>query len=272
MIAALRRISMAAAGSSVLNSSLPSRNVKNLIHQLSLYRAPPFGGGGYEEYEVDERGKIFSQVCLAESSAPLAVPPARKSRNNRSAVLVCLFEGELGDLRVILTQRSSNLSSHAGEVALPGGKADESDADDVSTAMREAKEEIGLDPALVVVVTVLEPFLSKKLLRVIPVIAILSDRQAFKPVPNPMEVEAIFDAPLEMFLKDENRRFGEREWMGAKYLIHFFDYIVEDRKYLIWGMTASILINAASIVYQRPPSFPEQYRKFHRCLKKDSSR
>ena len=49
----------------------------------------------------------------------------------------------------------------AGEVALPGGKADEGDLDDAETATREAKEEIGLDPSLVTVVTVLEPFLSK---------------------------------------------------------------------------------------------------------------
>ncbi|KAL0923996.1 hypothetical protein M5K25_004792 [Dendrobium thyrsiflorum] len=274
MIAAsLRSLVMAASSNSISYNPIgPTRNLKNLIQQLRLYKAPRLGGGvSDEDDEVDERGKVFSQIGLAES-AMRPMPPAVMAQDKRAAVLVCLFEGDLGDLRVFLTKRSSNLSSHSGEVALPGGKADEGDADDVATALREAKEEIGLNPSLVNVVTVLEPFLSKKLLRVVPVIGILSDRQSFKPVANVSEVEEIFDAPLEMFLKDENRRAEEREWMGANYLIHFFEYKTDDRKYLIWGMTASILINTASVVYQQPPSFAEQYRKFHHCLNKDISK
>ncbi|PRQ50998.1 putative NAD(+) diphosphatase [Rosa chinensis] len=93
------------------------------------------------------------------------------------------------------------------------------------------------------------------LLRVVPVIGILNDKEAFKPAPNPAEVESVFDAPLEMFIKDENRRVEEREWMGNKYLIHFFDYETNNKKYMIWGLTAGILIRAASIVYERPPPF-----------------
>jgi coenzyme A diphosphatase NUDT7 len=88
-----------------------------------------------------------------------------------------------------------------GEVSLPGGKVEEGDADATATALREAKEEIGLDPALVSIVTVLEPFLSKNGLHVTPVIGILSDKALFKPVLNESEVADIFDAPLEMFLK-----------------------------------------------------------------------
>lgn len=103
----------------------------------------------------------------------------------RAAVLICVFEGGDGSLRVILTKRSSSLSTHsgfflthcnqccsvflfqfdfhltvisAGEVALPGGKREEGDADDVQTALREAKEEIGLDPSLVSVITPLQPW------------------------------------------------------------------------------------------------------------------
>lgn len=129
------------------------------------------------------------------------------------------------------------------------------------------------------------------LLRVIPVIGILSNSKDFIPSPNAAEVEAVFDAPLEMFLKvlsqvqilsfaashvqllyslliqnflsqDENRRVEEREWMNDKYLIHFFDYEVNDKKYVIWGLTAGILIRAASVVYQKPPAFLEQNPKF----------
>ncbi|KAD3337809.1 hypothetical protein E3N88_33330 [Mikania micrantha] len=180
----------------------------------------------------------------------------------KAAVLICLFEQSDGGLRVILTKRSSRLSTHSGEVSLPGGKAEEDDVDDADTATREAKEEIGLDPSLVDVVAYLEPFLSKHLLRVIPVIGILSDANAFTPTPNVAEVDDVFDAPLEMFLKDENRRCEQREWMGEKYLVHYFDYETGGKKYLIWGLTAGILIRAASIVYQRQPDFVEQNPKF----------
>ncbi|XP_026656638.1 nudix hydrolase 15, mitochondrial-like [Phoenix dactylifera] len=99
---------------------------------------------------------------LAESAVPPALQRPEQFRPKRASVLMCLFEGDCGDLRIILTKRSSNLSTHSGEVSLPGGKAEEGDADDRETAMREAKEEIGLDPSLVTVVTVLEPFLSKR--------------------------------------------------------------------------------------------------------------
>ncbi|KAI4365158.1 hypothetical protein MLD38_021172 [Melastoma candidum] len=237
----------------------PPNRLSALADQLRQYRPPP-GSLGEDDEEESSGGKVVSQVGFAESAAGAAV--VERFKPKRAAVLVCLFEGEGGDFRVILTKRSSRLSTHSGEVSLPGGKAEERDKDDGETATREAEEEIGLDPSLVNVVTVLEPFLSKHLLRVIPVIGILADKKAFEPRPNPAEVDDVFDAPLEMFLKDENRRAEDREWLGDKYLIHYFDYVVGNKKYLIWGLTAGILIRAASVVYQRPPAFLEQNPKF----------
>ncbi|XP_002522533.2 nudix hydrolase 15, mitochondrial [Ricinus communis] len=230
-----------------------SNRLMALAHQLRFYKPPSASPDEIEEQTIE--------VGFQESVTPIPKDPQR-FRPKRAAVLVCIFAGDDGDFRVILTKRSSRLSTHSGEVSLPGGKAEEGDKDDGETATREAKEEIGLDPTLVHVVTVLEPFLSKHLLRVIPVIGILRDKKAFKAMPNPAEVEAVFDAPLEMFIKDENRRVEEREWMGEKYLVHFFDYETEKKKYLIWGLTAGILIRAASVVFQRPPAFVEQNPKF----------
>nr|CAD1843265.1 unnamed protein product [Ananas comosus var. bracteatus] len=252
----------------------PTARLALLAQHLRLYNPPPSSpsssaaAAAEEDDAVDARGKVFSQLAVAESAAPplpgaaAAADDADRSRPRTAAVLVCLFEDASGDLRVILTKRSSNLSTHSGEVSLPGGKTEEGDADERETAIREAKEEIGLDPALVSVVTVLEPFMSKHLLRVVPVIGLLPDKNAFKPILNTAEVEEMFDVPLEMFLKDENRRSEEREWMGVKFLVHYFDFTSEKKKFVIWGLTASILIRAASVVYQRPPSFPEQYRQF----------
>ncbi|XP_058730781.1 nudix hydrolase 15, mitochondrial-like [Vicia villosa] len=250
-----------------------SQRLLALAQHLRLYKPPPFPEDIFEQSIEDSgSGKVVSQLGFPESATTIQHP--EKFKPKKAAVLICLFEGDHGDLRVILTKRSSKLSSHSGEVSLPGGKADEGDKDDADTAKREANEEIGLDPELVNVVTVLEPFLSKHLLRVVPVIGILHDKKAFRPVLNPAEVESVFDAPLEMFLKDENRSQEEREWMGEKYLIHFFDYDdIEQKKYLIWGLTAGILIRAASVVYQRPPVFIEQNPKFKlpQVVSKDSS-
>ncbi|XP_021766046.1 nudix hydrolase 11-like [Chenopodium quinoa] len=188
--------------------------------------------------------------------------PPRPLTDRRAAVLICIFEGDSGDLRVILTQRSSTLSSHSGEVALPGGKVEEGDEDEVATALREANEEIGLDPSLVEVVSVLEPFSMKNGMVVVPVLGLLFDKTAFHPISNITEVESIFDAPLEMFLKDENRREVEREWMGSKYLLHYFDYEAEGRRYVIFALTAGILIETASMVYQQSPAFVEMKPSF----------
>ncbi|KAI3414834.1 Nudix hydrolase domain-containing protein [Psidium guajava] len=268
MISVLRRISASASTSPFLklmsNSRPPpppSQRLLALAQQLRLYKPPPSSEDAEEQRVEETAGKVVSQVGFPESATPVARDPERFTPK-RAAVLICLFEGDDGELRVILTKRSSGLSTHSGEVSLPGGKAEEGDKDDGDTATREAKEEIGLDPSLVNVVTILEPFLSKHLLRVMPVIGILTDKKSFKPIPNPVEVEAVFDAPLEMFIKDENRRDEEREWLGNKYIMHFFDYEAGNKKYLIWGLTAGILIRAASVIYQRPPAFLEQNPKF----------
>ncbi|CAD6265581.1 unnamed protein product [Miscanthus lutarioriparius] len=222
----------------------PGADMEALVRRLRLHRPAP------SPYEPS------AAVAPAPGAGELFRP-------RRAAVLVCLFRGAAGELRVILTKRSSSLSTHSGEVALPGGKAEEGDADDAATALRESKEEIGLDPDLVTIVTSLEHFLSKHLLVVVPIIGILSGINAFKPVLNTAEVDKIFDVPLEMFLKDENRTSNDLEWMGQEFTIHHFSYAKGNGKYMIWGLTAGILIHAASIVYQRPPDFAEKRAQFN---------
>ncbi|WMV45041.1 hypothetical protein MTR67_038426 [Solanum verrucosum] len=169
-----------------------------------------------------------------------------------------LMKGLEGEIRVILTKRSMKLSTHPGEVALPGGKMDEEDLDDSVTALREAKEEIGLKSSLVQVITNLEPFISLHLLTVVPVVGLLSRIEEFKPLLNADEVDAIFDVPLDIFLKEENHRRVEKEWGRWKYVCHIFEYESSKKGvYQIGGLTASILIHAASIIYQTTPSFSE---------------
>ncbi|XP_047974826.1 nudix hydrolase 11-like isoform X1 [Salvia hispanica] len=226
----------------------------------------PLDGSGRSQKLLDLAKRIRHEnrnqnpdanVTLSNSRAHESQSAAEPIQRNRAAVLICLFEDENSDLRVILTRRSSKLSSHSGEVALPGGKRDENDSDDVATALREAQEEIGLDPSMVEIVAVLEPFHTRINIAVVPVIGVIWDKRAFEPILNAAEVESVFDAPLEMFLKDENRRQEEQDWKGHKYLRHFFDHRIENETYVIWALTAGILIKVASVVYQRPPSFEE---------------
>ncbi|WVZ96984.1 hypothetical protein U9M48_042556 [Paspalum notatum var. saurae] len=205
----------------------------------------------------------LSSVGAPAAAAATARSPRPAASKVHAAVLVCLFEDPSSGPRVLLTKRASSLSSHSGvlrlsgEVSLPGGKVDEGDADAKATALREAKEETGLDPAIVSVVTVLEPFLSKNGLNVVPVIGMVTDKALFKPVLNKAEVEDIFDAPLEMFLKDDHRRTKEMNWMGIDIPVQFFDYEANGKKFVIWGLTAHILTRAASVIFQRQPSFIE---------------
>ncbi|KAI5084968.1 hypothetical protein GOP47_0001137 [Adiantum capillus-veneris] len=236
-----------------------SEKLKKLAEQLLSYRAP-INFLGLDDDEDDENGEaraggVSSSYGIPEETAKLIhhLPPDLGKK--KAAVLICLFHDEAGNLRVLLTRRANSLSSHSGEVALPGGKRDEEDANNAETALREAQEEIGLDSSVVRVVTYLEPFLSKHLLRVTPVVAVLLDRSKLSLTPNSGEVDAIFDAPLEMFLKEQNYRCEEREWMGLAYRVHYFDYNANSQKYLIWGLTASILIRCATIIYMRSPEF-----------------
>ncbi|KAI3767523.1 hypothetical protein L2E82_17699 [Cichorium intybus] len=87
----------------------------------------------------------------------------------------------------------------------------------IQTALREAEEEIVLDPALVDVVTILDPFVTKKNVTVVLVMGILWDKHSFNPVPNAGEVESIFYAPLEMFLK--NQPANSMYWTGRVLLV-----------------------------------------------------
>ncbi|GKV36806.1 hypothetical protein SLEP1_g44898 [Rubroshorea leprosula] len=134
--------------------------------------------------------------------------------------------------------------------------------DNVKIALREAKEEIGLalDPSLVDVVAVLELFLTKHCMTIVPVVGTPYDKEAFSPTPR-----------QQKFLMDENRRAEEREWLGDKYLLHLFDNEVEKEKYTIQALTAGILIKVASVVYQKPPAFLEPMPKFSNITLKNQN-
>ncbi|KAJ6865350.1 hypothetical protein NC651_035813 [Populus alba x Populus x berolinensis] len=175
-----------------------SQTLQKIAEQLQFLTPPRVNTMEVEHFgdNIGSKLEIMESVAVENDEFCLV-----NRRRKRAAVLICLFEGNEGELRVILTKRSMKLSSHPGDVALPGGKMEEGDADDSATALREAMEEIGLDPHLVQVVANLEPFISQHQLKVVPVVGLLARVEDFKPVLNTDEVDTLFDVPLEMFLK-----------------------------------------------------------------------
>ncbi|KAJ3004802.1 hypothetical protein HKX48_001038 [Thoreauomyces humboldtii] len=182
-------------------------------------------------------------------------PPDPYGKSKRAAVLVGLvIDPDTQRLDVWLTLRSSKLRKHAGEVSLPGGRYEVSDLDLITTALRETEEEIGLDRNHVDCVGCLPPFPSRFLLMVTPVVGIIPSW--FLPTDISLdEVAACFKVPLEQFLREENHSSSDGPFLDHPYRIHFFDWTTGDQTYRIWGLTAEILIRAATIAYGREPDF-----------------
>ncbi|XP_029008557.1 peroxisomal coenzyme A diphosphatase NUDT7 isoform X2 [Betta splendens] len=171
----------------------------------------------------------------------------------KASVLIPLLEKN-GRLYTLLTLRSKELRTSAGEVCFPGGKRDPSDRDDVDTALREAEEEIGLPHDEVQVVCTLFPVINKNGLLVTPVVGFIEE--SFCPCPNPAEVSAVFMVPLDFFIsdKDHSSTYGGTGIVGP---LHSF-YFVEPEsgnQYHIWGLTAVFAILVAVIALRKRPEF-----------------
>lgn len=156
-----------------------------------------------------------------------------------SAVLVLLFPDDAGEARVLLTARPEADIRHPGQIAFPGGATDPDDRDPVATALREAREEVGLDEAAagVEVVGELDPtVIPVSGFRLVPVVALAARRPVL--TADAREVRAIFDAPVEPFLPDARIEIVERD-IGPGVRIRYGAFDVDG--YRIWGATARIL-------------------------------
>ena len=175
---------------------------------------------------LDRKTGVSSDFDLNED----VVPPQVQLRP--AAVLVAVrAESE----RVILTKRSARLKHHPGQIAFPGGKQDPVDASLIAAALREAQEEVGLDPRQVQVLGTLPAHRTVTNFSVTPVVGIVEG--AFTAQPEAGEVGEVFEVPLSFLLDPANYRVEGRLWQGRKR--HY--YAVPFGPYYIWGATARIL-------------------------------
>jgi 8-oxo-dGTP pyrophosphatase MutT (NUDIX family) len=157
-----------------------------------------------------------------------------------ASVLVPLMMAP-GGARVLLTQRSSALKQHPGQIAFPGGKQDACDADATAAALREAHEEIGLDPSNVQVLGHLPAHETVTGYIVTPVVCrVLAP---FTPVPEMGEVAEVFDVPLDHVLTQRHYRIEARYWRGTMRRY----YTLPFGPYYIWGATARMLRALAEV-------------------------
>ena len=147
---------------------------------------------------------------------------------------------------VLFTERAAHLNDHPGQISFPGGRAEPGDADAVATALREAEEEVGLDPARVEIVGTLPTYTTGTGFVVTPVVGFV--RPGFALMPDPTEVAEVFEVPLDFLMNPahhrrhaveiggERREYLSRPWHGT-------DAGGAPKRWFIWGATAAMLRN-----------------------------
>lgn len=157
-----------------------------------------------------------------------------------AAVLVPLVDHP-GAPTVLLTVRGQDLRHHAGQVSFPGGSIEAEDPDPAAAALREAREEIGLDPAFVTVIGYLPDHVVISGFRVTPVVARV--RPGFTLEMDQQEVQAVFEAPLSYVFDVHHHRPRRHRFRGTDVEVELVD--IPYGEHNIWGATAGMLLTLA---------------------------
>src|SRR6218665_684111 len=157
----------------------------------------------------------------------------------RASVLLAIVLRE--QPMVLLTERTAHLSTHSGQVAFPGGRADPQDASATDTALREAQEEVGLEPGFVEVLGTLSTYLTGSAFIITPVVGLVQPGCVLRP--NPCEVAQLFEVPLAFLLDPANHRRHVFDRDGVRREWFSMPYQDGDKNHYIWGATAGMLRN-----------------------------
>jgi 8-oxo-dGTP pyrophosphatase MutT (NUDIX family) len=158
-----------------------------------------------------------------------------------AAVLIAVIDR--AEPSVLLTQRTTGLTSHAGQIAFPGGKLDPADASPLAAALREAKEEVGLDRQFVHPIGYLDVYMTTLGFRILPTLARVDPD--FVLTLSPAEVHDAFEVPLWFLMQPGNYQRRRREWRGLMRTTYAIPFGDRD----IWGVTAGILRNLYERIY-----------------------
>jgi 8-oxo-dGTP pyrophosphatase MutT (NUDIX family) len=160
----------------------------------------------------------------------------------QAAVLVPLVRRP-GGLAVLLTRRTDHLNDHAGQVSFPGGRTDPEDADAIATALREAREEVGLQADEIEVIGMLPAYTTVTAYEVTPVVALLDPPRAL--ALDAFEVAEVFEVPLAFLMDPAHHRRHAVEFQGAarRFLSMPWGADATGEPYFIWGATAAMLRN-----------------------------
>lgn len=180
----------------------------------------PTGHAGPSDFDL-------TPEILAEGAL---IKPARPA-----AVLVPVVKRP--ELALLFTQRTDHLPAHAGQIAFPGGKIDEADSGPLAAALREAQEEIGLDPSLIEPLGFLDKYRTGTGYEIAPLVALVDPHYILNL--NTEEVVDAFEVPLPFLMDTRNHQVHVRELGGRERRFYAMPY--GDR--FIWGATAGILRN-----------------------------
>ena len=161
--------------------------------------------------------------------------PMEDMEFRHAAVLVAVIDK--ANPSVIFTRRPMHMDKHAGQVSFPGGKLEPQDADAKHTALREAQEEIGLNPKYVNILGCLDIYHIGSGFKICPVVALVSPGLKLTAAPN--EVDEIFEVPLDFLMAQTNLKLHSKVWRGKLRQYYALKY----KQHEIWGATAGMLNN-----------------------------
>ena len=166
-------------------------------------------------------------------------PRTLHTQLTKAAILVALTDESVP--RILFTRRASHLSSHGGEVAFPGGKQEPDDKDLMTTALREAEEEVNLKPQEVTLLGKSGAVVSRLGIEVTPIIGKVQPNVVL--TANADELDRIFWVPLPFFMDSNNLQYDHWQYGEKTYSIPFYHY----QGYKIWGLTATMLVELLNI-------------------------
>jgi 8-oxo-dGTP pyrophosphatase MutT (NUDIX family) len=192
-----------------------------LIHRLS------------GEHSLDE---LMTADDLERQKVAASVPELT------SAAVLLLVVNHPGEPTVVFTQRTAHLSDHAGQISFPGGRYEPGDESAEHTALREAEEEVGIDPRRVEILGELPDYHTSTGYKVKPVVGWAEPPVSFRP--DPHEVAEVFEVPLGFLLDTRNHRYESAFFKGR--MRHYWAMPYGRR--FIWGATAGMLVTFQRIV------------------------